>query len=602
LDPDHKQKAVLEQAGAGWSAGFVRHEAAPKVANQRGIVRILKSPEPEDGEDKGAPLVSKVLELVGGHLAQDPNRKIGVLLRKRNLMPRIIAEIRSAHPEVDVSGEGGNPLTDSRAVELILGLLTCLDHPGHTAARYLVLKSPAADAFGFPAGAQPDQSPGPDTWRIFHELRRNLMNRGFAAMLREWVRHPAFASRCSEHDLLRCGQLIEVAREFDARGASRLDEFVAHIRTRRIERPGGSGVRVMTIHAAKGLEFEAVVLLELDARQGTNGEPEISDEDGTLEIVPASKDAAYLGMTGLVEAGARRDFMEELSVLYVGMTRACSFLDIVLRENSTAPVARLLRSALPPEPDGTVKRFDGRPMRECNEAGGRSAAPAADPGIATAPAGDAGRSAVSTFKARATYTTPSSREAGGTVNVTSILAPANRAAMQRGELIHGWLARITWIEDGLPGVDALLSSTAGTAGELSPKLVQEWACLLLEEVRTEGTDLHTALSRPPDEPDLWCERRFAVLRDTADGPELLTGSFDRVLVWRDPEGVAIRARIIDFKTDRFSTADERAEIEARYAPQLDAYRKALCILCPGLKGEEVGTSLAFVRCTGADAR
>ena len=103
-------------------------------------------------------------------------------------MPRIIAEIRSAHPDVDVSGEGGNPLTDSRAVELILGLLTCLDHPGHTAARYLVLKS-AATAFGFPANVRPEESPRPSERRVFHILRRSLMDRGFAAVLREWVRH-----------------------------------------------------------------------------------------------------------------------------------------------------------------------------------------------------------------------------------------------------------------------------------------------------------------------------------------------------------------------------------------------------------------------------
>ena len=533
MDPGHSQQEAFERAGAEWSAGFVKHEPAPKVARLRGAVRILEAATPEDDDDdSGGPLVSKALELVASHLAADPYRKIGVLLRKRNLMPRIIAEIRSAHPQVDVSGEGGNPLTDSRAVELILSVFTCLDHPGHTAARYLLLKSPSAAAFGFPAKVCPEKSPRPDERRVFRKLRRSLMECGFAAMLREWIRHPAFASQCSEHDVLRCGQLVEIAREFDARDAPRLDEFVEHVRTRRVERPGGSGVRVMTIHAAKGLEFEAVILLELDARQGGGGEPSVSESNGELDIVPSGKHAAYLGMTALVESEVRRDFMEELSVLYVGMTRARSFLDIVLRENSKAPLAGLLRGALGVKP----WQFQGIPMRECDEASGRAVPQVPDPGIAVKPLRDPGPAALSVAKGRAIYVTPSSREEGGMVNVTSILAPFNRAAMQRGELIHAWLAQITWIEDGLPAIDTLLASVADIAGGLPREQIEDLANRLLEETRVSGTGLHAALSKPSDPPELWRERRFAVLHETPDGPELLSGSFDRVLLWRDANG------------------------------------------------------------------
>ena len=597
MDPDHAQRLVLEEAGVEWSSGFVKHEPAPKVANLRGAVRVLTAAEPAD-EDRGGPLVSRALELVGEHLTQDPNRKIGVLLRKRNLMPRIIAEIRSAHPDVDVSGEGGNPLTDSRAVELILGLLTCLDHPGHTAARYLVLKNPAAAAFGFPANVRPEKSPRPSERRVFRTMRRSLMDRGFAAVLREWIRHPAFASRCSAHDLLRCEQLIGVAREFDVKDAPRPDEFVAHVRTRRIERPGGSGVRVMTIHAAKGLEFEAVILLELDARQGGSGEPEISETDGALAIIPPNKDALYLGMTELIEAGARRDFMEELSVLYVGMTRACSFLDIVLREHNTAALAQLLRRALPHDPNGVATQAGGLSMRECNEAGDRPAPPAPDPGIAISVA-QSTAAANCAPHARIVHATPSARSAGGTVNVQGILAPANRTAMHRGELIHAMLARISWLDDGLPEPDALAREACETVRDLDPGQAVELAANLIAETKSPATELHRTLTQIPlrsgETAELWRERRFAVIGGPAQNAELLTGSFDRVVLWRDAEGRAARAKIADFKTDHFSSAAERAEIEARYAPQLEAYRKALCLLCSELDSRDVQASLTFVR-------
>jgi ATP-dependent exoDNAse (exonuclease V) beta subunit len=51
---------------------------------------------------------------------------------------------------------------------------------------------------------------------------------------------------------------------------------------------------------------------------------------------------------------------------------------------------------------------------------------------------------------------------------------------------------------------------------------------------------------------------------------------------------------MDFKTDRFSSAEERAAVESRYAPQLDAYREALLLLCPELERRTVSASLVFV--------
>ena len=56
----------------------------------------------------------------------------------------MIYELRSRG--IDASEEGGNPLTDSPAVQLILSLLTLADHPGDTAARFHVATSPLAQS------------------------------------------------------------------------------------------------------------------------------------------------------------------------------------------------------------------------------------------------------------------------------------------------------------------------------------------------------------------------------------------------------------------------------------------------------------------------
>src|SRR6185436_11557292 len=103
LDDDHTDKRAIEAAGKAWLSGFPAHKAAEQVKDLRGRVRIIQAAANEDSgdDDKNRPLVTSTLELVDAHLKDDPQRKIGILLRKKNLMPRLIADIRRAHPDVD---------------------------------------------------------------------------------------------------------------------------------------------------------------------------------------------------------------------------------------------------------------------------------------------------------------------------------------------------------------------------------------------------------------------------------------------------------------------------------------------------------------------
>lgn len=567
-------KPVLEAAGRQWADGFAEHTPAPRVARLQGEVRLFE--EPKDGGDEAAPLIARAVELTREHLAH--GRDVALLLRKKNIAPRLMAEIRHACPEAGVSSEGGNPLTDSRMVELILSLLTYLDHPGHTAARYHLLSSPLRAVFGIPGGADANGRPGPGEQAALAALRRALMTRGMAETIREWVRAEPFAALCTEHDRARCEQLLELAREWDRRpSAALLSRFVGHVRNRRMERQGGSAVRIMSIHASKGLEFEAVILLELDARQGNHGEPSVMEHDGAPQLLPSKDEAGILELEELYERKMSEEFMGELSVLYVGMTRARSRLDIVLRDQSSAPIAQLLRAGLRPEgAEPAVERFEGITARECDEAGGRNAVPVpGDPGIAQAPFPAPAAGAF----VRATYATPSGREAGGTLTAAGILTSPNREGMRRGERVHGWLAQIGWLEEAEPVL-------AGAGPE---------AVRLLERMRDPQSALHRIFAKPPGpDVELWRERRFAVLDTAEGGAELLTGMFDRVTLWRDPGGTARRAEIVDFKTDRFATEEDRARLEERYRPQLAAYIKALRLLLPGLEEAQITARLELL--------
>src|SRR5690606_2117751 len=58
---------------------------------------------------------------------------------------------------------------------------------------------------------------------------------------------------------LRLSQLVELADRFDSRVTLRPTQFVHFVEQQRFLDPSADRVRVMTIHAAKGLEFEIVV-------------------------------------------------------------------------------------------------------------------------------------------------------------------------------------------------------------------------------------------------------------------------------------------------------------------------------------------------------
>ncbi|HWV58056.1 MAG TPA: PD-(D/E)XK nuclease family protein, partial [Longimicrobiales bacterium] len=90
-----------------------------------------------------------------------------------------------------------------------------------------------------------------------------------------------------------------------------------------------------------------------------------------------------------------------------------------------------------------------------------------------------------------------------------------------------------------------------------------------------------------------------VLREAAfahrDGDVIVEGIMDRVVLIPDGDGEPRAAEILDFKTDDVSAdSDDLARRAARYAPQLEAYRKGLAATY-GMDPARITTRLVFVR-------
>ncbi|MEX2176055.1 MAG: UvrD-helicase domain-containing protein, partial [Pirellulaceae bacterium] len=138
----HPNLDKLEPAVAQWQAKFPAHSTAR--SELPGHVRLEFAPL----TDEGVPQADAVFEYAADQVAQHVRRasqcSVGVLVRTNAAVARMIYLLRQR--DVPASEEGGNPLTDSPAVELVLSLLRLADHPGDSAARFHLAWSPLAEA------------------------------------------------------------------------------------------------------------------------------------------------------------------------------------------------------------------------------------------------------------------------------------------------------------------------------------------------------------------------------------------------------------------------------------------------------------------------
>lgn len=129
------------------------------------------------------------------------------------------------------------------------------------------------------------------------------------------------------------GELLEASRGDAAsvlRALRREDQRDRHRDEGRPARPGDGAVQVMTIHAAKGLEFEHVYLLQVHKREGSGSAGAFAAGAGACagEWRLGSGRVATLGFDEVRAARERIERAERVRTLYVALTRACRRLVI----------------------------------------------------------------------------------------------------------------------------------------------------------------------------------------------------------------------------------------------------------------------------------
>ena len=133
-------------------------------------------------------------------------------------------------------------------------------------------------------------------------------------------------------------KLLNIAREFEGRGFNNLYDFVERIKDLKDAREGqapteetADAVKIMTVHAAKGLEFPVVVVPFCDTRTNRHRTMIINDQIGVLPFITNEVPAEL----SLYQKSEDKNNESEIARLfYVACTRAMDKLILTIAAKS----------------------------------------------------------------------------------------------------------------------------------------------------------------------------------------------------------------------------------------------------------------------------
>ena len=514
---------------------------------------------------------------------------------------------------IPASEEGGNPLTDSPAVQIILSLLKLADHPGDTIARFHVAHSPLGPLIDFADHQRLDRA-----LALAGDIRSRLLHQGYGPSILHWAE--LLEASCDRRDRNRLHQFVELAYSYQPIATLRTTDFLLYVEGERVADPTTAEVRVMTVHQAKGLQFDIVVLPDLDVALTGQADSCVVGQPSPTQ--PIDRVCLYRNasiqkllppeLQELFDTSVRRDVNEAMCVLYVALTRAIHALYMIVTPSAAnektlhKTPAGLLRAAL----------TNGQRL-EAEEIAYQTGDPhwyqQAESRVIGRPAAAAHQAQVAVQLApmpadsRLDHTAPSQLEGGGRIAATRVLDLGSSIATTRGTLIHALFEQVTWLDETVPD-PAQLRRVADKLSSTGLNVAQQ---LHAFERMLAMPDISAVLRRdfyqPPRAPDLQRaiptrltekrlrsevhnERRFAV----RDQTRLLSGSIDRLVLLYDGEEL-VAADIIDYKTDSCSQGNE-SELERLvtfYRPQLEAYRRGVATMFRLSEGQ-ISARLLFV--------
>jgi len=591
-----------------WAAIWGEHQSAPPVAGLSGAAAIIEPVCPDKAKPEPSDCLALTAALIRSMRPLERGLDTAVLVRSNASGKAMVEVLRQACPGLPVVHEGSASIADNPVVGVLLAALTVAAHPGDTLAWGHVGMSPLARTPFF-------EGRGPGT------AARGLLDCVEELGLTETVRRlgAALAMVCplDAFGRRRLDELLDACTAFEARpargseagGAAACDRAVRELRAHQVQEPAAGGaIRVMTVHQAKGLGFDIVILPDLHgrslarARQDGLHVARSPDEGRAGEWVLAMprRDVATCDSVlhrEFVQADAAAAF-DELCVLYVALTRAKRGLYMVTRypgdSAATLDAAALVKTQLagaPKASHGRALTLDGLSARCLYETGqpdwfeALPIRPAAMASVQPTPLPD-GYALTSGVRPRLDRLEPSLQDES-LIPAAALFDAESRDVLRFGTAIHALFEAVEWSDTA--DAEAIAAAWRSRVRERED-IVRDACEQFLSAMR--APEVAALLRRPTAAAvEVWCERSFEIVMSG----QWISGQFDRVVIAYDATGAVTQATVIDFKSNRIQ--DEAAVLRRKtqaYGPQLRLYRRALARML-GLDERAIRLYLVFTR-------
>ena len=292
-----------------------------------------------------------------------------ILIRSRTGLGLLTRALESA--QIPYRLEGASLYFDAQEVQDLLNCLRAIDDPADAVSVAAALRSPAlacSDAdllrwrdtagprWNYMAQLPDTASPVRDGMQILRQYHEKSRTANFALLIADFIRERRLdeldldpderrprevwrrrqflteQARNMEHDAAAGGTPLTL-RRFLHWAETQQDEG-ARITETPVPETDDDAVRIMTMHAAKGLEFPIVILLGLaGAARGPGGSGVLfNPQDGTAEVAVGSQDTGLRtpGYARLADLERQHAIAENVRLAYVGATRARDHLLVSL--------------------------------------------------------------------------------------------------------------------------------------------------------------------------------------------------------------------------------------------------------------------------------
>lgn len=558
-----------------------------------------------------------------------PWARIGVLFTQNQGIAQMKAILSSPPYDLAVSEEGKRPIERYDSVSAILGLLHLIDHPLDSIESFRLASSPLGDLLGFT-----DHQNTQSLLNILRNLKDELTLKGIDSFISDLISR--ILPKCNVSEVSQLLKLEELAISSQMRGITRSKEIIEFINAAMSEDPSESRIRLLTIHGSKGLEFDIVVLPDLDqdltarfrrSKLLFSGKP---DAPTQISINPSQAFCQFVPELSNFRNAAFDSFIHEaLCCLYVALTRA-RYANYVFCTSSEPPaqgvsLSSIIRSG-PYQPTSDFTSFDS--SQSCGYAVGElnwwqpvtnSHDHSAHPDDRSLTSWDYKDRIVipdsrlvrpkigRRFFDRHSPSDPITRYSSANNSLSISELPGILTHTSEGSLIHQALSQLEWLDPQNPPPPEILEKF------LLPETINQ--VFLLEKYQQSWPNAQVKLYREQPIAAIVTDEELTYYNEAPTRPrpkssnsslvsstpklssdancKLITGTIDRLIIIEDAVKGVVSAEIIDFKTDKISE-NRLDETIQHYTPQLNLYRLALS-KSHQIDPELISLKLAFLR-------